>query len=369
MELGRELVRYMKLHKRLFGDYDGFLMARPNARVRRAIRGTISDFLRRNKMPLIETAVIYGLYTGGGYGQPHKVSSIYGLMWITPKVCRYLLDDTVPVFTFFDTGLISLFETLIRRFAIDVKLNVDIRRIRRDDSKSFGNIQIEFSNRNNPMSTMVKEYDFLIISPAMRYLLDIIDVSPIEKKIFRRQLTDTFFMSTLVDSPFGVRSAYPFDVHRKRLIRYDFEPYVGIDVFSVSKNYSGESYKLGLTPGGKDGRRIQSTVYYQVGRDDPRIQEVGRYAEEKLHKHLREKHRIPYSLIARFITPYFTRFSVPDMDKGIIWDVFDLQGHRKTWYIGGSVTFDTAGAVIEYNEKILRNYRLPPKRFEFDYTL
>ncbi|KAK3106395.1 hypothetical protein FSP39_019106 [Pinctada imbricata] len=361
MALGKELARYAVLHQRLFGKYHPFLMPRPNARVRRAIRGTVTDFLRRNKMPLIDTVAMYIYLTRGGYQQPNRLSAIYGLMWITPKVCKAFADENIPVVTYIDSGLISLFDTLIQRFNIDVKLRTNIKRIRRFRNSPNGNVEIQYSRRDDPFRTFSRYYDFLIVSPPMRNLMNVMDASNKERKIFNRQITDTYFISSLVDHPYGIRSDRPNDAFPETLLRYNFEPYASIDIFSMTQNFSGEPYTSGLTPGGFDGRKVQSSVIYQLGRLDPKIPFVMRDAENKLWRHMRDKQRIPYSVVARLICPYFTRFSVRDMDRGFIWDVLDLQGQRNTWYIGGSVTFDSAGAVIQYNNKLLRHY-VPPQR-------
>ncbi|KAK3084335.1 hypothetical protein FSP39_011742 [Pinctada imbricata] len=360
MRLRREVIRYSILHRRLFGIYIPYLMQRPrNARVRRAIRGTVSQFLRRNRMPLIETTVMYFYQTLFGYQQPHRVSAVYGLMWITPKFCHALLDQSVPLFSFFDSGLISLLQTLIHNYNIEIKLNTDIKRITRSRDMQNGNVQIHCSNKFDKSRTFIEYYDFLIVSPSMRDLLNVMDASPVERMIFSRQITDTYFISSLIDSPYGIKSDRPNIAHAKTLLRYDFEPNVHVDIFAMTQNYSGSTFRLGFTPGGYDGKRILSSVYYQLGRLDPRIPAVGLDAEHKLRRYMIQMQRIPYSVIARFITPYHTRFSVSDMDKGIIWNVLDLQGHKNTWYIGASVTYDTAGAVIQYNNRLLRNYALP----------
>ena len=80
-----------------------------------------------------------------------------------------------------------------------------------------------------------------------------------------------------------------------------------------------------------------------------------------LYRYMQSKGRVPYRIVRRLQTPYFTRFPMRALDRGILWDVLDLQGNKNTWYIGGSVTVDAAGIVIQYNDKILRNYIAPIK--------
>ena len=43
------------------------------------------------------------------------------------------------------------------------------------------------------------------------------------------------------------------------------------------------------------------------------------------------------------------------MQAGRLWDVFSIQGKRRTWYIGSSVSFEAIRSVMEYNNLLVRN--------------
>ena len=53
--------------------------------------------------------------------------------------------------------------------------------------------------------------------------------------------------------------------------------------------------------------------------------------------------------------PYFYRWSPEEMEKGRLWQVFNMQGKERTWYIGSSVSFEATRSVVTYNDLILRN--------------
>jgi len=52
---------------------------------------------------------------------------------------------------------------------------------------------------------------------------------------------------------------------------------------------------------------------------------------------------------------YFYRWSPQEMEDGALWKMFDIQGKRKTWFIGSSVSFEAVRSVMEYNSLLLRN--------------
>ena len=43
------------------------------------------------------------------------------------------------------------------------------------------------------------------------------------------------------------------------------------------------------------------------------------------------------------------------MQAGRLWEVFGVQGQRRTWYIGSSVSFEAVRSVMEYNNLLVRN--------------
>ena len=361
-KLLKEIPRYIALHRKLFGTgYVPYLPPRPNERVLKEIRGSFTDFLRRNNLPIFET-LAYTTITAAGYGQPHRIAAIYGFMLITPKFAEIVLKTGHSGSTFIDSGFLSVLHELVRRFDLDIKLDVDIRRITRSPNHNNGDgeIQIFYKAESNP-NVYTKLYDFLIVAVPMDKLSGVIDTSSIERTIFGKLFTDTFFVSTLCDSGRGHREKTPLVIHAERVLTYDYKVYAESDEFAAFNNISGREYQRGLTRGGIDGANFQTSVYLQVGRSSPWTPRVARDIDRKLYRYMRSKRRVPYRIVRRLKTPYFTRFPISAMDQGILWDVFDLQGHRNTWYIGGSVTVDAAGIVIQYNEKILSHY-IPPSR-------
>ena len=78
-----EAIRYVNLHKELFGTYRGELMPRPSSAVLYRIRGTFFQFLKREKL-LCLVPFFKLSQTVQGFGD--EISAFYGLMWNTPRL-------------------------------------------------------------------------------------------------------------------------------------------------------------------------------------------------------------------------------------------------------------------------------------------
>ena len=50
---------------------------------------------------------------------------------------------------------------------------------------------------------------------------------------------------------------------------------------------------------------------------------------------------------------YFPHYSSKVLTNGVLWDILEMQGKYKTWYIGSSVSFESLKSVLEYNKLLL----------------
>ena len=90
LKLVGAIMKYIQLHKKLFGSYEGELMPRPNVTVMHEIRGTFMEYLKRNNLASLHSLFLAS-HTMQGYGQLDEISALYGLMWNTPKLMIGLL--------------------------------------------------------------------------------------------------------------------------------------------------------------------------------------------------------------------------------------------------------------------------------------
>ncbi|RHY53326.1 hypothetical protein DYB34_010651, partial [Aphanomyces astaci] len=53
-------------------------------------------------------------------------------------------------------------------------------------------------------------------------------------------------------------------------------------------------------------------------------------------------------------TNYFPRFTPAGLKKGLLWKIWDIQGQRKTTWIGSSVSFESVLDVVVYNNNLIQ---------------
>jgi hypothetical protein len=51
--------------------------------------------------------------------------------------------------------------------------------------------------------------------------------------------------------------------------------------------------------------------------------------------------------------PYFWHFNHEDINKGRPWDLLEMQGMNKTWYLGASSSFESVNDIVNYNLMLL----------------
>ena len=77
-----------RLHKELFGDYEGDFMLRPNDAVMKRIQGTFIDFLKRENLEPLKI-IFKTSHELQGYGFLDEISALYGLLWNKPKFMHF----------------------------------------------------------------------------------------------------------------------------------------------------------------------------------------------------------------------------------------------------------------------------------------
>ena len=75
---------YLRLHKELFGGYEGDFMLRPSQDVLHRTRGTFLEFLKREDLEAMKI-VFKTSNELVAYGLLDEVSALYGLLWNKPK--------------------------------------------------------------------------------------------------------------------------------------------------------------------------------------------------------------------------------------------------------------------------------------------
>ncbi|OWF46732.1 Polyenoic fatty acid isomerase [Mizuhopecten yessoensis] len=359
--------RYVTVHQQLFGNYSGELMPRPDENVfKKELNMTFLQFLEKYEAESL-AQIFLQAHTIQGYGHLDEIPALYGLTWLTPNFLLKLLDpppEEVSYIKLLSRGYQTVWEEIVRQENIDVRLSSPVRKIFRKGKKERG---MRRKNRseftilydNAYIYGRTEEFDFLILTPEMKLLsdLEIIDFNEEESALFEK-MNHYYYATSLVDTTYGGRrgltpqSYFADNVESKE----DMKVWAKRDSYNSLVYNVGENYTKGLVPGAPDGKFIQTSVYYQFSKARPNETDL----ENELKTHIEDREEATVLNIRDvFIWDYFPQFSVADIASGITWDIFDIQGKHKIWYAGSSVYFESVKSVLEYNNLIFRQYRLP----------
>ena len=135
-------IKYVQLHKELFGSYEGDLMQKPTPEVMYRIRGTVLDFLKRENL-LGMIPVFQATLTMSGYGHIDEVGALYGLIFYNPKLAvsaalAALKKDKKP-FSLFSLkyGFEYVWKTITEKENLNVRFQIDITNIQTRNNRLY----------------------------------------------------------------------------------------------------------------------------------------------------------------------------------------------------------------------------------------
>ena len=213
-------------------------------------------------------------------------------------------------------------------------MDVQIKEIQRSSS----GIKISFQNGKT------ESFDYLIWAADAREALKVIDnVTPEEKKFNR--LENSWYTTTLFDSTEKCKTPLPVQVWVSNILQKR-EDSVWSRRISKYVLFGGNCTSAGV-------KTALSSVAYQFGRKlwPSKTNNI----EEKFLDHFSSRVGADNIVVVkRKMWNYFPRFSTNDTASGILWDIAELQGAQKTWFIGSSVFFESTDNVINYNKLMIK---------------
>lgn len=252
---------------------------------------------------------------------------------------------------------------MVEKDGLDVRYGVDIleKGIDRQLHNHSAPILIKYKQHGK---LVTEEFDFLIYSAphahAQKYVKDVVSN---EQRIFS-QLKSFVLATTLYTSP-PVKD-YTDEKHQLPIM------------------YSADKMADSSQDGSWYADRYDDNIFGHVW--NPEIQlRVGYqfYEDYQLHESLKDTDRTPlHSKIMKFAPevqnqfeqelakqrvtdvkifrqypwPYFHHFGQEAIQDGMPWDLFDMQGEMKTWWIGASACFESVHDVTNYNLMLLSTY-------------
>ncbi|XP_033748185.1 uncharacterized protein LOC117333150 [Pecten maximus] len=256
------LTKYKTLHQQLFGIYKGSLMPRPSKKVLASLNMTTLEFLELHDIEILKCVLGVGM-TAQGYGHLDEVSAIYGLIWMHPTYMAQLVLNPESSFNqILSKGYQFIWQEIVRQLNIDVRLSSPVTRIVRE-VKPRRRFDVTYSHC---FGGKTETFDFLILSPTMNSLIKTVNFNKKENRLFEKT-THGYLATSLVDTTYGKRrSSSPHKYHIDNILsKVDNKVVMQRDTYSSMAQHKGRNYTAGLYPGGLDGIKEHSTVYYQLG--------------------------------------------------------------------------------------------------------
>lgn len=319
---------YIRLHRELFGKYDGALMRKPSPRVMKTLNCTFQEFIEKYNLTLLKFLLLMSK-NNLVYGYEGNVSAVYGLLWNTPSRLRSYVagiferknSHSYPI----ESDLQRLWENMKTSCNIDVRFNIQISEISRRNDKVFV--------RLTP-SKYWEQFDFLIWTRSLYSNMLLLDASENERKIFSKPALS--WTPAILDA----------DTLRDQLDEEHTNIWVteSAKTKGVFNNERTQTCRDGVVSGGNDG-------------DCSKKVKVNQQGTRKSDKHTISQNDFPHTNMSedvkKKICSSYARFSPADMSAGILWDIFDIQGARRTWFAGSLVVVDSLRSVLEYNMQLV----------------
>lgn len=335
--------RYTLIHQRLFGKYEYDLMPKPSKRALSELNQTMLSFLKKHNL-LALYPMLVPFHTMQGYGHLDRVSALYGVMWDTPVFMTAAIARSLRMSNggceMFRNGYMQLTDKLAAK--ADVRLNVNINQVHRTSK----GITIKFSNTTH--SNVAEKFDFLIWAADAREALKVLDRTTSMEKSFSR-LTNTWFTTRLYDTEERCTSLMPIDYWLDNLSKKREH-----SVWARrNSDFVMNGGRCNLTD--QETKQSLSFVVYQMGNHNPTVTSG---LERNFQKFLHDTNAQNVNIVKQKTWNYFPRFSVKDMADGILWKIAKDQGKKNTWFIGSSVSFESAKSVVSYNKLMIKRMKM-----------
>lgn len=394
-----EARRFSKLHQALIGYAPLSLPRRPSPMTWSKLNGTLDNFFIQNNLPAFRELFVF-LIPLNGYGYLSEVPAYYGLSPLTlesvngliqeslnkaisallgqrsPALIRQLIrilthclvggnaDEVEDLRQVLPEGWGKLWTAMHEQDDLDVRLNAEIL----DDGidRQLGNpqspVKVTFRQLGQRQQSLM--FDILMYSAphalANRYVKDL----TLKERLIFSDLRAGFLMPSLYQG-----DALP-GYSTKNSSR-TFSVDVNVLINEIDGDWFADIHPRAIHSSMPASNKAQERIGYQYYAERcakcnqrfdwfpnrssvTTVEEVGQ--GDKLLRAVEAAGGENGKIWANFPWPYFWRFSQQGLTAGLLWDLFDLQGRSKTYWIGASASFETIRDVMNYNLLILKQH-------------
>mmetsp|Transcript_82235 Transcript_82235/g.129453 ORF Transcript_82235/g.129453 Transcript_82235/m.129453 type:complete len:611 (-) Transcript_82235:16-1848(-) len=397
--------KYNELHLQLFGQQEFSFPERLDKQSLAQLNMTFAQFLNDNGLQALAAFLMFA-HAAQGYGYVKSIPAFYGLWWITPELlngyiqmsmhqkieeCKLLAktSNSAPVrhfvwlltktfvggsaktvvrtTTMLPEGYAKIWKTIYEKESLDVRFGVEIQNGGIDRQLAQANAGVKVTYRQRGGSWRTEEFDFLVYTgPHAHAAKYVQDLTGAEKSIFDQ--LQSFVLATTLYQSDAVEDYTEGSVNAPIMYNAD-----KMDNHTMDGAWYADRNDPSIFG---DVRRAQgqTRVGYQFfekycefdsvlcdtdrtpdDQQSPRFVEAPKVKERFLQE--LEIQRVKnVKILEQFSWPYFHHFPLHAVNAGLPWDLVDLQGSMKTWWLGASASFESVHDVTNYNLMILKKY-------------
>jgi len=397
--LANAVQKYNALHDDIFnGARDKrpeFTMpARLSSSSLQKINMTFAEFLSRNGLYALAPFLTFA-HGAQGYGYVKSIPAYYGLLWITPELMNGYMqmsfhnkiaeisswashstllmkviqdltqswvggnaEEVSQVATTLPEGYEKIWRTIHEKESLDVRFGAEIAPggIDRQLGQSGAGVKVTYRQDGGAWKT--EEFDFLLYTaPHAHSSKYVMDLTVQESSIFRRLrsfvITATLYRSdtpsffTVGDSKTTTPLMYNTPAMDSSIRDGSWyadrnDPYMqaGLVQTTGTLRTAGQFFENYCS--------FDSALCNTDRTPDPEMDLAPKVLQE-LEAEFSAASIGTYQVLNQFAWPYFHHFEQDAIQSGLPWDVLDMQGSSKTWWLGASAVFESVHDVTSYN--------------------
>jgi hypothetical protein len=325
------------------------------------INGTFGDFLDRNNLTVLRP-ILSLFQTSQGYGGLDTIPAYYGLLWCTPLGLRLAKQQLgIPSAENLDAkilapGFTEIIERLAKKARADIRLNSRVKVIDRSKAGCMGGrgISVKSGSANAP-SWLPEDCGYVTIKTeddTFKCAHVVINV-PVPQVIKSQLLEMTSAEKEILEDIGACNEWQTFLLRAEDVHQLD-----AVDTWPGNFEAPGKLVTTRMTP------RIIS----QVGVEKAGSTGIEEFVTLSLQSQMLSADAIlanvKETLTALNVTnlskvdefrasDYNCRFSHSGVAKGLPWAVDKLQGRQRTFFVGGSVSFEALEHIIAQAQTIV----------------
>jgi len=297
------------------------------------IKGSFADWLRRHRLDGLGEMFEIPL-TLMGYGDLDDIAAAYALTYMSPKTFLNLgmFAANLPLRRWpkrFTQGYGRMFERLAAE--VDVLTGVKIEKITRDGQIRVRYRLLEQQLEENTTVHETATYDYLVLAcPQLPRVLDFLDLSDEERKLFGQIVVNPFFVTTYMAPGTERVAAVTFSLPQPAL----GEPHVVTRQYPESNFIS--IYSRGDREGKIDREKIEASNRRFLGEIAARDPDAEPLNSDDW--------------------AYFPHVPCAAVDAGFYSELEAMQGRNRTFYCGGLLAFELVECIAEYSHHLVQTH-------------